>query len=85
MSRDACHRHARAVLEHELGRARGRLDELPDERRRAVEGVSSRVTAALVEALLEEARREPALARALVSIYGDQGAWDPRAVLWVAD
>ena len=85
MSRDACHRHARAVLEHELRRARRRLDELPDERRSAVEGVSSRVTAALVETLLEEARREPALARALVSIYGDERAWDPRAALWVAD
>jgi len=50
-----------------------------------VEEASSRVTAALVDTLLDEARHEPALAQALVSIYGGELAWEPRAVLWVAD
>jgi hypothetical protein len=85
MRRSALQRHARSVLELELRRARGRLERLPGGQRRAVEETSSRVTAALVEVLLEEARSEPALARALVSIYGDERAWEPRAVLWVAD
>ncbi|TML94473.1 MAG: hypothetical protein E6G03_12630 [Actinobacteria bacterium] len=85
MRRNTVHRHARALLEHELRRARGRLATLPVERRRAVEEASSRVTAALVDTLLDEARHEPALAQALVSIYGGELAWEPRAVLWVAD
>jgi hypothetical protein len=85
MRRSAFQRHARAVLEHELHRARGRLATLPLERRRAVESTSSRVTAALVETLLEEARHEPALAQALVSIYGHERTWEPRAALWLAD
>jgi hypothetical protein len=73
------------MLDHELRRAHGRLAQLPRGRRRAVEEASLRVTAALVETLLEEARREPALAHALVSIYGHERAWEPRAALWVAD
>jgi len=85
MRRDALRRHAQAVLEHELGRAHGRLAGLPDEGRRSVAEASSRVTAALVDALLAEARREPALAEALASIYGHERRWDPRAALWVAD
>jgi hypothetical protein len=85
MRRDALRRHAQAVLEHELRRARGRLAGLPDEGRRSVEDASSQVTAALVDALLAEARRETPLAQALESIYGPEQRWDPRAALWVAD
>jgi hypothetical protein len=85
MRRSTFHRHARAVLDHELWRARGRLAALPRERRRAVEEASSRFTAELVETLLEEARHEPVLEHALVSIYGHEPVWEPRAVLWSAD
>jgi hypothetical protein len=85
MRRSALQRHARTVLDHELRRARGRLAGLPDEGRRSVEDASSRVTAALVDALLDEASNEPVLAQALASIYGPERTWQPRAALWVAD
>jgi hypothetical protein len=85
MRRDALRRHAQAMLEHELRRAQGRLAQLPADGRRSVEEASSRVTAALVDALLAEAPREPALAEALASIYGRERRWDPPAALWVAD
>lgn len=72
MSRSAraFHRHAREVLEHELRRARGQLAPLPRERRLVVEEVTTRVAAALVDGVLEQARSEPALAQTLLSIYG---------------
>jgi hypothetical protein len=82
---DAFHRHAEAVLAHELGRARGRLASLPWGRRLAVEELSARVAAALVEGVLEQARTEPSVAQALVSIYADQPAWEPAAVPCPAD
>jgi hypothetical protein len=85
MSRDALRRHARAVLEHELRRARVRLAKLSAEGRAQVEEAGSNVTAALVDTLLAEASREPALAEALESIYGHDLRWDHRAALWVAD
>jgi hypothetical protein len=85
MRDSALERHARSVLDHELRRARGRLAALPSEGRRSVEDASSGVTAALVEALIEEARNEPALAEALAAIYGHGRTWEPRAALWVAD
>jgi hypothetical protein len=85
MRRSALHRHAHAVLRHELKRAHGRLAALPADARCSVEEVSSQVTDALVEVLLEEARREPALAQALVTIYGHERTWEPQAPLWVAD
>jgi len=66
------HRHAEAVLDFELRRARGRLAALPQERRLAVEELSGRIAAALVDGVLEQARSEPSLAQALASIYGDQ-------------
>ena len=81
----ALHRHARAILEHELVRARKRLAELPEERRPALEEASARVVAAVVDSVLEESRREPALARALDSIYGREPAWEPRALSWASD
>jgi hypothetical protein len=70
----AFHRHAQEVLEHELRRARGQLAPLPRERRLAVEEVTTRVAAALVEGVLEQARGEPALAQTLLSIYGVDAA-----------
>ena len=41
--------------------------------------------AALVDAVIEESRREPSLARALASIYGPEPAWELRVVSWAAD
>ena len=81
----AFHRHAQAVLEHELLRARKRLAGLPETRRSALEEASARVVAAVVDSVLEESRREPALARALASIYGPEPAWEPGVVSWAAD
>jgi hypothetical protein len=86
MSRSAraFHRHAQAVLDNELHRARGRLAALPSDRRLAVENVTGRVAAALVEGVLEQARYEPSLAEALASIYGD-GLRELQAVPCPAD
>ena len=81
----ALHDHAEAILEHELRRARKRLAQLPEERRSALEEETARVVAAVVEAVIEESRREPSLARALASIYGPEPAWEPRVVSWAAD
>ncbi len=39
----------------------------------------------VVDSVLEESRREPALARALGSIYGPEPAWEPRVVSWATD
>jgi hypothetical protein len=81
----AFHGHAQAVLEHELRRARKQLARLPEERRPAVEEVTAQVVAAVVDAIIEESRHEPSLARALASIYGAEPAWEPRVVSWAAD
>jgi hypothetical protein len=81
----AFHDHARAVLEHELGRSRNGLADLPEEDRSAVEAVTARVVAALVDAVIEESRREPPLAQALTSIYGPMPGWEPREVSWASD
>jgi len=82
-NRRAFHRHARAVVDHELRRVRGRLATL--EERLAVEEVSVRVAAALVDDVLDRARADPILARALASIYGPEPAWQPGAVSWAPD
>jgi hypothetical protein len=58
------------VLDHELQRARASLRPLPGDRRRAVEDLAAAVADAVVEGVLDQARREPALAAALASIYG---------------
>jgi hypothetical protein len=79
------HRHAQAILEHELGRARRGLARLPEERRSPLEEEIARIVAALVDALIEESRREPSLAQALASIYGPEPAWEPRVISWAAD
>jgi hypothetical protein len=81
----AFHGHAEAVLEHELRRARKQLARLLEERRPAVEEVTAQVVAAVVDAVIEESRHEPSLARALASIYGPEPAWEPRLVSWAAD
>jgi hypothetical protein len=81
----AFHGHARAILEHELRRAHKRLAQLPEERRSAVEAETARVVAAMVDAVIEESRSEPLLARALASIYGPAPAWEPRGVSWATD
>jgi hypothetical protein len=83
--RDRAHGHAQAILQHELQRARKQLAQLPDDRRLAVEEETARVVAALVDAVIEESRREPSLAQALASIYGPEPAWEPRVVSWAAD
>jgi len=83
--RDRAQGHGQAILEHELQRARKQLAQLPEGRRSAVEEESARVVAALVDAVIEESRREPSLARALASIYGPEPAWEPRVVSWAAD
>jgi hypothetical protein len=51
----------------------------------AVEQASAAVAAALVDGILEEARKEPSIARAIVSIYGSEPVWEPRAVSCPAD
>ena len=81
----ALHRHAQAVLEHELFRARKRLAGLPEERRSALEETTARVVAAVVDSILDESRREPAIALALASIYDTEPAWEPRVVSWASD
>jgi hypothetical protein len=78
----AFHGHAQAVLDRELRRARKQLARLPEERRPAVEDVTARVVAAMVDSVIEESRHEPSLARALASIYGPGPAWEPRVVSW---
>jgi hypothetical protein len=73
------------VLEHELLRANKRLAKLPEERRSALERATARVVAMVVASVLEESRREPALARALDSIYGPEPGWELGVVSWAAD
>jgi hypothetical protein len=50
-----------------------------------VEQVTARVAAAVVDGILEEARKEPSVARAIFSIYGAEPAWEPRAASCPAD
>jgi hypothetical protein len=77
--------HAEAILEHELRRAHKSFASLPDERRSALEEEVARVTAAVVDSMIEESRREPSLARALASIYGTEPVWEPRLVSLATD
>ena len=84
-SQRALHDHARAILEHELRRARKGLARLPEERRSALEEEAARVIAAVVDSMVEDARREPSLAQALASIYGTEPGWEPRLVSLAAD
>ena len=81
----ALHRHARAILDHELVRARKPLAELPEERRSALVEATAGVVAAVVDSVLEESHREPALADALDSIYAPEPPWEPKVVSLAAD
>ena len=81
----ALHRYAQAVLEQELLRARKLLAGLSDEGRSAVEETTARVVAAVANSVLDESRREPALAGALASIYGPEPVWEPKVFSWAAD
>ena len=81
----AFHRHAQALVECELSRVRGRLAKLSPDERTAVAQMSLRVTAALVDDVLDRARADPILARALASIYGPDPAWQPRALSCAPD
>jgi hypothetical protein len=62
------HVHARALLDGELRRRRGMLGRLPGDGRASVEATAGAAVAAVVEALLAEARRDPRVADALAAI-----------------
>lgn len=62
----AFRRHAESLVERELKR----LAALPSADRDAVADVATRVTSAVVEGILEQAREDSRLAASLVSIYG---------------
>jgi hypothetical protein len=63
--REALRRHTEALLEHELARTKG----LSPRERRHVRRACATVVAAVVDGVLDEARREPRLAAALTFIY----------------
>ena len=58
---------------------------LPEEHRPAVRQVSARVVTAVVEEVLDKARREPFLAQALLTIYGAEPGRELRVASWGAD
>jgi hypothetical protein len=62
----AFRRHAESLVERELKRLAG----LPTAERDAVAGAATRVTSAVVDGILEQARADARLAASLVSIYG---------------
>jgi hypothetical protein len=62
----ALRRHADSLVERELKR----LAALPSAERDAVADVATRVTSAVVDGILEQARADNRLAASLVSIYG---------------
>jgi hypothetical protein len=62
----ALHDHAGALVELEVER----LVSLPSPERDAVADVATRVTSAVVDGILEQARQDARVAASLVSIYG---------------
>lgn len=66
---DAMRRHAEQLADEQLHRVRHRLGALAPERRLAVDASVRAVVERVAEAVLEEARRTPALSAALQSIY----------------
>jgi hypothetical protein len=76
--RHAFHEHAEGVLAGEL---RG----VPEEHRARIAAACAQVTAAVVEGVLEDARREPRLAAALVSIYGSDEVPTTTIVPWLVE
>ena len=61
--------HARLVGEEQLRRLDGRLSRLGADDRHAVDELARTVASLVAESLLEEARRDPRVARALESVY----------------
>jgi hypothetical protein len=68
MNASAFRIHADALLERELRRGRGRWATVAPERRGEVEQVVVRASQAVVEGVLDQARDEPLLAHALLSL-----------------
>jgi hypothetical protein len=60
--------HAQTVVERELARRHGVLSAFPPDSRAAVEDVAARTAVAVVDAIFDQARGEPALAAALASL-----------------
>jgi hypothetical protein len=77
MMEQSLHLHARRLLELELCRRRGVLARLPADRRALVEELVTHAVAASVDAVLECARREEAVAAALESVYGGRSVPTP--------
>ena len=74
--RHALEAHAETLVEAELRR-------LPSDQRESLRAVCRSVAVAVAEGVLDDARNEPRLAAALVSIYGPQtriSAWPAEAV-----
>jgi hypothetical protein len=72
------HEHAEAVVAHELAR-------VPEEQRARIAALCARVAAAIVEGVLEDARGEPRLAVALVSIYGSDEVPTTTIAPWLVE
>jgi hypothetical protein len=70
--------HAAAVSGSELERAGGRLQSLTPDQRAAVEELATRVAARVTDCLLEHARSDDRVKRALAGVYDSPGAVLPR-------
>ena len=66
--------HATAVSDSELERAGGRLQALTPDQRAVVEQLATRVAARVTDCLLEQARSDDRLKRALAASYESPGA-----------
>jgi hypothetical protein len=71
---DGFRAHAVALVERELSRRGSVFAALPPQRRAEVEALAVRAVAKAAEGVLEHARRDAAVASALASIYGADGA-----------
>jgi glutamyl-tRNAGlu reductase-like protein len=70
--------HAAAVSDSELERAGGRLRALTPDQRAVVEELATRVAARVTDCLLEQARSDDRLKRALAGVYNSPGPVLPR-------
>jgi hypothetical protein len=70
--------HAAAVSDSELERAGGRLQALTPVQRAVVEELATRVAARVTDCLLEQARSDDRVKRALTVVYDSPGAVLPR-------
>jgi glutamyl-tRNA reductase len=66
--------HAAAVSDSELERAGGRLQALTPDQRAVVEELATRVAARVTDCLLEQARSDDRLKRALAASYDSPAA-----------